>query len=406
MHDVANGIVKQLYIDIQYNFTFIGFEWLHILHGRGMYFYFILMSVAALFVAAGFLYRCSSVLLAVLWTAFYLSEKTYYNNHYYLMVLLCWIMVFMPANRRFSADVKCKLVKPCKECHRWQIHLFIFQISFMYFFAAVAKMNYDWLHAMPLKVWLTQKTRLPVIGWAMRNRMLPWCLAYGGLLFDLFVVPGLLIARTRKYFFVLSVIFHGFNSYVFEIGTFPFLALSLNVFFFPPSLFEKIIQTPLQNVPLPTKNSIRGIKVITCAVSAYVLVQLFLPIRHWFIPGDVSWTEEGHRMSWHMLLRAKRGTAYFKIVNKKNDSTWQTSFASIVHPSQLSAVVIHPDMTWQAAQYLKEIYNKQKIDVAIYAHSEVSLNYAPPRLLIDTSCDLAHTAWNRFGHNKWIVLYP
>ncbi|MCW3107323.1 MAG: Vitamin K-dependent gamma-carboxylase, partial [Segetibacter sp.] len=357
---IYNGFVKQLYIDIQYNFTFIGFEWLNVLHGRGMYIYFILMAIAALFVAIGFLYRYSSILLALMWTAFYLSEKTHYNNHYYLMVLLCWLMAFMPANRRFSADVKLKLATPHQDCYRWQIHLFIFQVSCMYFFAALAKINSDWLHAMPLKIWLTQKTRLPVIGWAMRNRMLPWCIAYGGLLFDLLIIPGLLFARTRKYFFVLAVIFHLFNSYVFRIGYFPFLALSLTVFFFPASLFQKIIQTPSNPQALP--QVIKGRKMVSYAICAYVIVQLLLPIRHWFIQGPVDWTEEGYRMSWHMMLRSKRGTGYFKIVDKQNDSTWKMPFSSFLHPSQVISTVIHPDITWQAAQYLKEKYNKQKTE--------------------------------------------
>jgi len=402
---ITRGFVKQLYIDIQHNFTFISFEWLGILHGKGMYLYFIVMSVAAFFVALGLLYRFSSVLLAVMWTAFYLSQKTHYNNHYYLMMLLCWMMAFMPANRRFSADVQLKRVNARTECYRWQIHLFIFQVACMYFFAALAKMSYDWLHAMPLKVWLTQKTRLPVIGWGMRNQLLPWILAYGGLLFDLLIVPGLLFARTRRYFFAIAVVFHLFNSYVFRIGYFPYLALGLMVFFFPASLFQKVIKAPLRPAALPLYN-IKGIKPVTVIIALYVLIQLFLPLRHWFIKGPVNWTEEGYRMSWHMMLRSKRGTGSFTITNKQNDSTWKIDFASFLHPSQLRNTVIHPDITWQAAQYLKEKYNKQNLNVAIYAHNQVSLNYAPPRLLIDTSYDLANTMWKRFGPNEWILLYP
>ncbi|MCW3108244.1 MAG: hypothetical protein JWQ09_2750, partial [Segetibacter sp.] len=151
---------------------------------------------------------------------------------------------------------------------------------------------------------------------------------------------------------------------------------------------------------------LKGRKLVSYAICAFVIVQLLLPIRHWFIQGPVDWTEEGYRMSWHMMLRSKRGTGYFKIVDKQNDSTWKVPFSSFLHPSQVISTVIHPDITWQAAQYLKEKYNKQKTEVAIYAHNKVSLNYAPARLLIDTSCDLAHTRWKFLGHNQWILLYP
>ncbi len=35
--------------------------------------------------------------------------------------------------------------------------------------------------------------------------------------------------------------------------------------------------------------------------------QVYLPVRHYFIPGNVFWTEEGHRMAWRMMLRNKAG---------------------------------------------------------------------------------------------------
>ncbi|WP_316930169.1 HTTM domain-containing protein [Leeuwenhoekiella sp. MAR_2009_132] len=36
-------------------------------------------------------------------------------------------------------------------------------------------------------------------------------------------------------------------------------------------------------------------------------MQLELPLRHWIIKDDVLWTEEGHRLSWRMMLRSKGG---------------------------------------------------------------------------------------------------
>lgn len=396
--------VKWLYVDIQHNFTFIGFEWLKIMHGSIMNLYFAAMALAAIFVALGFLYRYSSLLLAVMWTAFYLSQKTHYNNHYYLMLLLCWIMAFLPANRRFSFDVKFKLKTPVNECYKWQIHLLVFQITCLYVFAAIAKMNSDWLHALPLKMWLG-KRGVPIIGRLLQYPFMPWLIAYGGLLFDLLVVPGLLYRRTRVYFLILSICFNVFNALTFRIGTFPYLAVSLNVFFFPAALFNRIIPFA-KNAASLISQSRKRIAAINYTLSVYVFIQLVLPLRHLFIKGPVNWTEEGYRLSWRMMLNAKSGTGYFKIVNKMNDSTWQLEPSSFLHRSQTRGVINFPDMTWQAAQYLKEKYQRQGLRVGVYAFNKVRLNGRPPRYLIDTTCDLANTRWQYFGHKKWILLYP
>lgn len=406
VHDLTSGMVTLLYVDNRHNFTFIGFDWLSVLHGPAMYVYFSLMALCAFFVAAGLFYRVSSFFLATLWTGFYLSHKTQYNNHHYLILLLCWIMVFMPASRRFSADVKLSIARPRNECYRWQLHLFIFQMACVYFFAGIAKINADWLHAMPLKAWLPLKSGRPVIGHIMRNPVLPWLIAYSSLFFDLLVVPGLLYKPSRMYFFVLLILFHSFNGYVFSIGSFPFLSMSLVVFFFPGGLFSKLVPPRTGAARLNEQHNDVSRKLSSGVLVAYAGVQLFLPVRHWFITGPANWTEEGHRMSWQMMLRAKSGTAFFKIVDNKNDSTWRVEPAAFLHKSQINEVAGLPDITWQAANYLKDGYNKQGMDVSVYCFNYVRLNYRPARLLIDTSCDLAHTKWSRWGHNKWILLYP
>ena len=407
---LLNGWVKDKYVDTQYNFTFIGFDWLNVLHGSHMYAYYFIMGLLALGIAAGFLYRISSIFFAILWTLIYLSDKSHYNNHFYLMLLLSWLMTCMPANKRFSADVKCKIVQPIDYCFRWQTHLFIFQVVVVYFFAATAKMNSDWLHAIPVTTWLYQRTGLPLIGHYLRNPLMPWFVAYGGLFFDLFIIPALLYRRTRLFAFILSVFFHSFNSYVFSIGTFPFLALSLNVFFFSDQLLEKIVGKKVWENKNEDENTGRqpygSSGWVNGLLGIYVFMQIFLPLRHWLIPGDVNWTEEGHRHSWRMMVRSKTGTSMFKIVDKKNDSIWYLPPAVFFDSSHLIEIAVLPDFTWQAAKHIEELYKKNNQSVAIYSINQVSLNYRHTGLFIDTTIDLTHTKWNYFGHNGWILTEP
>ena len=50
----------------------------------------------------------------------------------------------------------------------------------------------------------------------------------------------------------------------------------------------------------------------TTLLGIYVAFQLLVPLRHWLYPGDVNWTDEGHRFSWRMKLRYKeRGQSTF-----------------------------------------------------------------------------------------------
>ncbi len=101
-----DGTIYQDFIQPPFTFTYIGFEFLQPLPGYGMYYYVGLMIILALMIMVGAWYRVAMIVFTLLWTMLCLMQKAGYNNHYYLMLLLCWIMVFMPANRYCSLDVK------------------------------------------------------------------------------------------------------------------------------------------------------------------------------------------------------------------------------------------------------------------------------------------------------------
>lgn len=398
----SSGWIKEVFIDTNFRFTFIGFEFLNTyLHGPGMYVYYAIMSVAAIFVAIGFLYRPAAFLLAIMWTAIYLAQKSYYNNHFYLMVLLSWIMIFMPANMRLSIDKRLGLVKPSNECYRWHIQLFIVQIAIVYTFAAIAKMYPDWLNAIPVKIWFKRFANYNYIGPLFRSDWFAHLIAYSGLLFDLLVVPALLWKRTRVLAVIAMVLFHFFNNFVFHIGVFPFLALSLNVFFFPPRLFNKVIPSN-KSINSLSKPSLKLQNIILLILALYITWQATTPLRHHFYKGDVAWTEEGHRMSWRMMLRTKKGDAKFYIKDKYTDSTWIVLPKEHLLKHQSKFVAQKPDFAWQYAQYLKKYYASKGLDIAVFAQCYCSLNGRDKKLLIDPTIDLASQEWKPFTHHEWI----
>lgn len=401
---LQSGQVKEIYTETKFNFTFIGFEWLGFLHGDGMYAYYMVMGLMGLLVCLGLFYRFTSITLAVMWTAVYLLQKTHYNNHYYLMMLFCWLMVMVPAHKRFSADVRRGAVTGSNTCPQWCLYIFRFQVACVFIFASIAKIYPDWLHALPLKVWLSQKTAIPVLGHLFQTEWMPYLIAYAGILFDLLLIPALLWKRTRNIAFIAALIFNWFNATVFNIGTFPFMALGLAAIFYPAATFEQFIPDATnQDEQTYTE---RYKYIVTLFAALYVSTQIILPFRHHVIPGNVVWTEEGHRLSWRMMLRAKYGTAVFTIKDKHTGKYEEESNTKHLHPEQIRAISCSPDMCWQYARYLKNYYNHQGRDVSVYVKSMVSLNGRQPQLLIDTTVDLAAQHWRYFAHNQWIMPHP
>jgi hypothetical protein len=137
----------------------------------------------------------------------------------------------------------------------------------------------------------------------------------------------------------------------------------------------------------------------------YFIFQLAFPLRHWLIEGDVLWTEEGHRLSWRMMLRNRSGYSKFYVVDHATSEKKRFKLKRILTKKQIRGMQTKPDMIWQTAQKIKEVYEKEGKNISIYIDSKVSINKKPLRTLIDPNVDFAKAKWNYFTHNEWILLY-
>lgn len=397
---IFTGWVDRTLIKPQMTFSFIGFEWLQPLEGNGMIYYFIIMGIAALMIMLGLFYRFSTFLFFVMWTGVYLMQKTEYNNHYYLLVLLSAVMIIMPANKSRSLDVKLGLVKPSDSCARACIWFFILQVMVVYVFASYNKMSADWLEARPIGIWFQYKANYWLIGPLLTQRWFQYAIAWGGVLYDGLIVFLLLYKPTRKLGFGLSIFFNLFNAAVFQIGIFPFLMIAFTVFFFPPET--------IRNIFFPNKSAVTTTPQLlpknwTIAIIVYFIIQIGLPLRHHLFKGDVHFTEEGHRMAWQMMLRSKTSS----IRMYKEDKTGNREKIKLrdhLTTSQIQSMAGQPDMIWQFAQFLKkEIFEDE--DVSLYADALVSLNGHPRKNLVDPDVDLTSIKWDRFKHSDWILIH-
>jgi len=286
---------------------------------------------------------------------------------------------------------------------RWISLFIIVQMGMVYIFGAIAKIYPDWLDGTVGHILMASKAHYPIIGKLLQEHWAIMVLTYFGLFFDLLITPLMLWKHTRNTAFVFAIFFHLFNSVVFQIGIFPYLALGLFIFFFPTKtvhdkLLKKKTYYSKNEVILPNHR-----RLVLSFLSIWFLVQLFLPLRHWFIKGDVLWTEEGHRLSWRMMLRTRRGISTFKVVNKKTGETTYIDKSRYLTGKQISATATKPDVIWQFCQRLKKEYAAKGEDIAIYVRAWVSVNGHKSELLINPSVDMAQARWDYFFHNDWLL---
>jgi len=360
------------------------------------------LGVLALAVMLGFAYRIAAPLLCVGFTYVFLLDEARYLNHFYLICLLAFILAVVPAHAAWSVDASRGRAPAAR---RWAVWLVRFQVGAPYFFGGLAKANADWLNGEPLRSWLAEKGDLPLAGPLLRSDAAPFVFAYGGLVFDLCIVPLLLYRRTRPFAFVAACVFHLTNSQLFSIGVFPFLMIIATTIFFPPEWPRRFVNrvSGAWSVPAARPCSLLRVRLTTAALVGYAVIQLTVPLRHHFYPGDVSWTEEGHRFSWHMKLRDKSAAARFLATDPSSRETFEIDWRQDLATWQYEEMSIRPDMILQYAQHVSRRYAREHgRPIEVRALVAASLNARAPRLLVDPTVDLSGQARRRRAAD-WIV---
>ncbi len=144
--------------------------------------------------------------------------------------------------------------------------------------------------------------------------------------------------------------------------------------------------------------------ILKFAIVLWFVIQISLPLRHWLIKDNVLWTEEGHRLSWRMMLRTKSGRSSFKIVEKGTKDTIIVKKHKYLSKKQRRIISTKPDVIWQFAQRLKQEYAKEGKDIQVFVDAQISVNGRPYERLIDPEVDIANEEWNYFAHHCFKLL--
>jgi len=403
--------VQRVYIDRAFHFTYTYFDFITPLQGNWMFLVFIVLGLSAILVALGWYYRQATAVFFFIYTYIFLIDATQYNNHYYFIILLGFLLILVNANVWLSLDsIRKPEIKTCFVPY-WNLFILQFQVVIVYFFGGIAKINPDWLRGEPIRHWLEGSSDLPIIDKFLTSEFGVYLFSYGGLVFDLLIGFFLLYRKTRFPAIVAVVLFHVTNAYLFSIGIFPFLMIAATVLFLEPDTprkllnkvkflkFQKDAQQPVQakkfnNFPI----------LVYIFIGTYCFIQFLVPLRHWLYPGNVSWTEEGHKFSWHMKLRSKKGSIFFLAKDPATEKQWRIRMKNDLSSRQIRKMKIRPDMIVQYAHFIRNRLQKQGIENPIInAETSISLNFKSPRPLIDPSVNLAEIEYFHFSHNDWIL---
>lgn len=458
------NLIRADYEFPRYLFKWWLFGWVHPFPGRWLYIAFGVLGVASALLALGLFHRAAAIVTFVGITYWFLLEKAVYLNHHYLASLLAFLFVIVPAHAAFSLDARRKPWLHSGSVAAWSLWLLRFQVGLPYFFAGIAKLNFDWLvRAEPLRSAMALHTDFPVIGQYFANGAVIRLLAWGSTALDLFVPFLLLHRRTRAPAFGAALLFHFLNSRFFEIGIFPWMMIVATTIFFEPDWPRRmwaairsggrvtrrvtalgfalgfLIGGFLPETFAGVRAVVGGFGVAVLAfhlipeririaehttgvgratrpprtfvlarplavfLALWVAVQLLLPLRHFVIPGNVHWTGEGGRFAWHMLLRDKRARVAIFVTDPATGRTWREDVTNHLTAHQRKKMY-GPDLLLDFAHYLEGYYRLVgREDVEVRVATWASLNGRPGQRMIESNVDLTAIRRPYFPPADWIV---
>jgi hypothetical protein len=390
----AKGWIREFYIDPTYFFTYEGFSWIRPWPAWGMYAHFAVLGALALMVAVGLYYRAAIVLFFLGFTYVELIDKSTYLNHYYFVSVLTLLMALLPLDARYSWNPfrrhsSARLVSPA-----WTLYALRFQLGLVYFFAAIAKIQPDWLlKGLPLRFWLAAQADLPLIGRWIALPATAMVFSWFGFFFDLTAPFFLLNRKTRPYAYAVVVIFHAMTALLFRIGMFPWIMIVSTTLFLSPDWPSKIFSGfgLLKNrtggfIPVRLKLE----KAVAFAVILHLLVQVLVPLRHWLYRGNVLWDEAGFRFSWRVMLTEKDGSITYDVRDPATGRRWEVEPEAYLKAYQVKQMSTQPDMIRQLAHCVAEDFKARGYPaVEVRANATASLNGRPIKPLIDPNLVLA-----------------
>ncbi|MEO1839599.1 MAG: HTTM domain-containing protein, partial [Candidatus Lambdaproteobacteria bacterium] len=195
------GWVEELYAKQQFHFQYEWFRWIAPFPGEGMYLLFAALGILALMIASGLFYRAAAILFFLGYTYVFLLDQAFYNNHFYLICMLSFMLVLAPLHKSWSLDVLRGAETHTDRLPAVWLWLMRFHMGVVYFYGGIAKFDPDWLDGLSTRELLGAANRGTIFQPLMEYTWVPHFYAWSGLLFDLLIPFLMLWKPIRKWAF-------------------------------------------------------------------------------------------------------------------------------------------------------------------------------------------------------------
>jgi hypothetical protein len=375
-----------------------GLEWVVALPPNGLRAVAVLLVLSGVAMAAGWRYRITAPLGALLAAYLFFVDSVYYDSVAYLAVLLLVLLAASPAHCIFSFDARAREKEgssiACRGA-RTSLMLIRFQVACVYVFAGIAKCYPAWIHGRAMEAmspdYALARWLAPLFG----RHGVYVAMSWAGLAFDLAIALLVLWPRTRRIAFAVLVAFHVHNAITLPLGAVPWVMIGVSTILLEPDwprrIFKKLPASP------PDRPFERA-RLAHALVAAWVVVQLAIPLRRWVTPGDPLFTEVGYDFTWALRSRVKDATTVLMIFDATGKVTTQRPFQEL-GDFAVGRVMDDPYLIWLSA---KDAARGR--DVRVKAVAAVRLNGGKESLVIDRDVDLTRVDFPLLRVPSWVRL--
>ena len=204
----------------------------------------LLLITSALF-AAGYRTPVSGALLSVLLGYHLIADQNLYSNHVYLLLLLVFLLTVADSGADFSADWL-RGGRSAASVLRWPLVLMQAQISIVYFYTAISKVNDRFLSGAVL----SEVVLLP----DALHGVVPFeALAWATVALELALAFGLWMPRVRAPIACMGIVFHVLIPLMMRMGAglivFSMIIVAPYLLFFPASLSHVLVNFASRFLP-------------------------------------------------------------------------------------------------------------------------------------------------------------
>lgn len=404
------GWISRYYLEPAFLFKYYGFEWITPWSGNGLHWHFAGLGLLSIMITLGAWYRLAIISFTLAFSYIFLLDQARYLNHFYLLISICVLMCFLPAANSWSIDARRRgSWRGDSSIPRWSVLSLVLLFEVVLLYAGIVKVNPDWLAGQPLRLWFDDRADWPFVGQYIQGEWAIYAASWGAIALHLLGAPLLLWHKTRFAVFLIYACFHISNAMVFNIGIFPWMTLAGTLMFFSPdwpkNIWTKLVRQEFKPPHFDVALHDSPSKLLIASLLLFFVWQIFIPLRHHVYPGNVAWTEEGHRFAWRMKLRTKRGHARFHVKDPQSGRIWEVNPSDLLTRRQNRYTAARPDMILQFAHELARKWEVEKgiANVEVRATVWCALNGREPQLLIDPAVDLIKVERVLWPAAEWVL---